>query len=346
MTLVAGVDSSTQSCKVVVRDADTGELVRSGTRAAPGRHLGRPRALVGRAAARRSSRPAVWRTSRASPSAGSSTAWCAWTNPARWCATRCCGTTPDRRRRPRTSSPNWTAAPQAWADAVGSVPVAVVHRHEAALAGQRTSPSNASADGCGVPAARLADLAAGAAPPGLDDVCTDRGDASGTGYWSPADGAYRTDLLRAGTRREPHLPRVLGPAGSAGADAVRHAARRGHRRQRGCRAGRRGRAPGDVIVSIGTSGVVSAVSTTPTADPSGEVAGFADATGAFLPLVCTLNAARVLDATARHARASSGRAVRPRAVGAGRRGRVGDGALPRRRADARTVRTPRVPCTG
>jgi hypothetical protein len=52
-------------------------------------------------------------------------------------------------------------------------------------------------------------------------------------------------------------------------------------------------------VSIGTSGVVSLVSTTPSADPTGTVAGFADATGHFLPLVATLNAARVLDATAR-----------------------------------------------
>jgi len=57
--------------------------------------------------------------------------------------------------------------------------------------------------------------------------------------------------------------------------------------------------PGDVVLSIGTSGVVSTVSTMPTADPSGTVAGFADATGNFLPLVVTLNAARVLDATAR-----------------------------------------------
>ena len=31
MTLVAGVDSSTQSCKVVVCDAETGAVVRSGT---------------------------------------------------------------------------------------------------------------------------------------------------------------------------------------------------------------------------------------------------------------------------------------------------------------------------
>jgi xylulokinase len=57
-----------------------------------------------------------------------------------------------------------------------------------------------------------------------------------------------------------------------------------------------GARPGDVIVSIGTSGTVFSVAAGPTADPTGTVAGFADATGRFLPLVCTLNAARVLDA--------------------------------------------------
>ena len=35
MPLVAGVDSSTQSCKVVVRDAESGALVRSGSAAHP-----------------------------------------------------------------------------------------------------------------------------------------------------------------------------------------------------------------------------------------------------------------------------------------------------------------------
>ena len=55
---------------------------------------------------------------------------------------------------------------------------------------------------------------------------------------------------------------------------------------------------GDVVVSIGTSGVVTAVTSAPTLDPTGTVAGFADATGLFLPLVATLNAARVLDAAA------------------------------------------------
>ncbi|RQW91580.1 FGGY-family carbohydrate kinase, partial [Micromonospora globispora] len=59
-----------------------------------------------------------------------------------------------------------------------------------------------------------------------------------------------------------------------------------------------GAGPGDVVVSIGTSGTVFAVADAPAADPSGTVAGFADATGRYLPLVCTLNAARVLDAAA------------------------------------------------
>jgi xylulokinase len=54
--------------------------------------------------------------------------------------------------------------------------------------------------------------------------------------------------------------------------------------------------PGDVVVSIGTSGVVSAVSTTAVSDATGTVAGFADASGNHLPLIATLNAARVLDA--------------------------------------------------
>src|SRR3546814_8693484 len=59
-----------------------------------------------------------------------------------------------------------------------------------------------------------------------------------------------------------------------------------------------GAVAGDVIVSIGTSGTVFAVTTEPAHDPTGTVAGFADAAGGCLPLVATLNAARVLDAVA------------------------------------------------
>jgi xylulokinase len=53
---------------------------------------------------------------------------------------------------------------------------------------------------------------------------------------------------------------------------------------------------GDVSVSLGTSGVVAAISPVQSADSSGMVAGFSDATGRFLPLACTLNASRIMDA--------------------------------------------------
>jgi xylulokinase len=60
-----------------------------------------------------------------------------------------------------------------------------------------------------------------------------------------------------------------------------------------------GATTGDVVVSIGTSGTVFAVTDVPSRDESGAVAGFADAAGGYLPLVATLNAARVLDAMTR-----------------------------------------------
>jgi xylulokinase len=58
-----------------------------------------------------------------------------------------------------------------------------------------------------------------------------------------------------------------------------------------------GATPGDVVVSIGTSGTVFSVSENPAHDESGLVAGFADASGHYLPLIATLNAARVITGT-------------------------------------------------
>ncbi len=60
-----------------------------------------------------------------------------------------------------------------------------------------------------------------------------------------------------------------------------------------------GLVPGEVAISLGTSGTVYTVSATPTADKSGAVSGFADATGRFLPLVCTLNATQVTESIGR-----------------------------------------------
>jgi xylulokinase len=59
-----------------------------------------------------------------------------------------------------------------------------------------------------------------------------------------------------------------------------------------------GATQGDVVVSLGTSGTVFAVSASQTTDATGIIAGFASASGDALPLVCTLNAARVLDSMA------------------------------------------------
>ena len=131
----------------------------------------------------------------------------------------------------------------------------------------------------------------------LGDLTTDRSDASGTGYWSAATGDYRRDLLERAFGAVPILPRVVAPgevAATAGDAVLGAGAGDNAAAALGLGAGE-----GDVVVSIGTSGVVTAVTSTPAVDPTGSVAGFADATGLYLPLVATLNGARVLDAAAR-----------------------------------------------
>ena len=130
----------------------------------------------------------------------------------------------------------------------------------------------------------------------LNDLVTDRSDASGTGYFDGVKNVYDKEILKLAhlSDREIILPRVLGPNESAlrtpngtliGPGAGDNAAA----------ALGVGAELGDVIVSLGTSGTAFSVSKTPTFDPTGEVAGFCDATGNFLPLVCTLNASRILD---------------------------------------------------
>ncbi|WP_243789720.1 xylulokinase [Saccharopolyspora gloriosae] len=134
-------------------------------------------------------------------------------------------------------------------------------------------------------------------------ACTDRGDASGTGYYAPTTGNWLPDLLgKAMGGRRPRLPDVLGPAESAGRvsgfaplDGALLGAGTGDNMAGALGIGA---GPGDVVVSLGTSGTAFAVADRPCADETGLVAGFCDATGRYLPLVCTLNAARVLSGTA------------------------------------------------
>lgn len=139
---------------------------------------------------------------------------------------------------------------------------------------------------------------------------TDRGDASGTGWWSGQVG-YRTDLLDlavgAGDAWMDKLPRVLGPDEAAGTIRSEIAQTLGLNPativgpgtgdNMGAALGL-GLTPGDVALSLGTSGTAFAVSPEPVADPTGSVAGFADASGRYLPLVATLNATKVTDTVA------------------------------------------------
>jgi xylulokinase len=152
-----------------------------------------------------------------------------------------------------------------------------------------------------------ADRASGAAGPvpgpgawpgaGLAAAATDRGDASGTGYFSPSAGRWLPDLATAAIGHPLRLPRVAAPAEIVGRTRWGAALSAGTGDNMAAALGL-GLEPGDVVVSIGTSGTAFAVSEMPAADSSGAVAGFADATGRFLPLVCTLNAGLVLSATA------------------------------------------------
>jgi xylulokinase len=126
---------------------------------------------------------------------------------------------------------------------------------------------------------------------------TDRSDASGTGYFDPTTSTYRRDILARAllSDRQISLPRIAEPSTFAGTTSQGIPLAAGAGDNAAAALGVQAE-PGDVVISLGTSGTAFAVSSTPTHDPSGAVAGFADATGRFLPLVCTLNAARIFDA--------------------------------------------------
>lgn len=290
--LVAGVDSSTQSVKVVIRDAASGALVRSGRAAHPDGTEVHPRhwwdalrSAIGQAGGLDD----VDAISVAGQQHGMVCldADGAVVRPALlWNDTRSAGAAADLVAE---------LGAVAWAGAVGSVPVASFTVTKLRwLAWHEPDAAARTAAVC-LPHDWLTWQLTGATE--LTELATDRSDASGTGYWSPSTGLYQTDLLKHAFGREPLLPRVLGPREVAGMHGrVMVAAGAGDNAGAALGLGAR---PGDVVVSLGTSGTVFGVSTVPAADPTGAVAGFADATGYFLPLVCTLNAAQVLDATAR-----------------------------------------------
>lgn len=296
MTLVAGIDSSTQSCKVVVRDASTGDLVRSGRADHPAGTEVDPQAWWV-ALTEAVDRAGGLQDVAAVAVAGQQHGMVALdedgsvVRPALlWNDTR---SAPQARRLVRERGARW------WADTTGSVPVASYTVTKLAWLGEHEPENAARTAAVALPhdwlTWRL--LGTGALP----DLATDRSDASGTGYWSSTTGDYLPELVHAALGHDALLPRVLDPAQAVGtgtgpADGLLLGPGAGDNAAAALGLGTR---PGDVVVSVGTSGVVSAVTTAPTADATGLISGFADATGRFLPLAATLNGARVLDATAR-----------------------------------------------
>jgi|CZKU01.1.fsa_nt_gi xylulokinase len=308
MPLVLGVDSSTQSTKVEVRDADDGRLVASGRAphpvTLPPRSEQDPAAWWSalREACAPLPRTPIGALSVAAQQMGlvALDASSQVIRPAKlWNDTE---SAPQARRLVEALGPG------AWAMACGSVPVASFTITKLAWLAEREPASWARLARACVPHDWLTWRLAGR-------HVTDRGDASGTGWWSPAENRYREDLLAlvdAARDWRGALPEVLGPLDAAGhvtplaagelgamgaalSGAV-VAAGTGDNMAAALGAGLE---RGDVAISLGTSGTVYAVSEHAVADATGAVGGFADATGRYLPLVCTLNATKVTDAFAR-----------------------------------------------
>jgi len=307
MTLVAGVDSSTQSCKVVVRDADTGALVRTGKAAHP----------VGTEVD-----PAAWWDAllAAIEAAGGLDDVAALSVAAQQHGMvvlddegrviRPALLWNDTRSAPAAAALIEEVGAAAYARRTGVVPVASFTVTKLRWLRDAEPANAARVAAVALPHDWLSWRLRGYGPAGesalgpqLTELTTDRSDASGTGYWSAATNDYDRDLLVRGLGHDAILPRVLGPGETAGTTVALPGVPAGL--VVGVGAGDNagaalglGAAAGDVVVSIGTSGTVFAVTEQPSEDASGTVAGFADASGLNLPLIATLNAARILDSIA------------------------------------------------
>jgi len=295
VALVLGVDSSTQSCKVVVIDTATGSIVREGRAVHPDGTSVDPEAW--------------WQALRvAIADAGGLDDVEAWSIGGQQHGLVALDTEGrvirdallwnDTRSAQAASDLIAEFGASALAERTGLVPVASFTITKLRWLRDAEPENAARVAAVALPHDWLTWRLRGFGPenPVLDELVTDRSDASGTGYWSPSSGEYDHDLLIAALGHDATLPRVLGPTERVTDADGRHVAPGAG--DNAAAAFGLGAVVGDVVVSIGTSGTVCAISGTPVSDPTGTVAGFADASGHFLPLVATLNAARVLDATA------------------------------------------------
>jgi xylulokinase len=182
---------------------------------------------------------------------------------------------------------------QAWAEAVGTVPVASMTVSKIRWLGRAEPGHAARTSQVVLPHDWLTWQLGGRS----FDPVTDRGDASGTCYFDATTDRYRHDLVERALGHDLQLPRVARPDEVVGhtPEGIAIAAGTGDNMAGALGLGL---VPGEAVVSLGTSGTAFTCSLEQTREETGVVAGFADATGRFLPLVCTLNGARNLQATA------------------------------------------------
>lgn len=306
MKLVLGADSSTQSVKVEARAADTGELIATGRASHP---------------------PTTPPVSEQDPQAW----WEAFSDAVSQLgdarkdvvAVSIAGQqhglvlldANDDPLRPAKLWNDTTSAPNAdrlveargaqwWADTTGSVPVAAFTISKLAWVAEHEPELLDRVEKVMLPHDYLTYRLSG-------NHVTDRGDASGSGWFDAVGGRTVTDALTDATGSggwDARVPTVLGPTEAAGAiiPEVADVLGLSHDVVIGPGTGDNmgaalglGLGEGDMVISLGTSGTVYARSAQRTNDPSGAVAGFCDATGQYLPLVCTLNATKVTDTIAR-----------------------------------------------
>ena len=298
--LIAGVDSSTQSCKVVIRDAATGQLLREGRASHPdGTEVA----------------PALWVTAldtaiadagglddvEAISIGGQQHGMVALDESGQvvrdallWNDTRSADAASDLNKE--------LGGNVEIAKLVGSVLVASFTATKLRWLADHEKANAEKVAGVALPHDWLSWQLQHAKGAALDfgKLFSDRSEASGTGYFDPSTSQYRRDILARAlrTEREINLPKIISPAQFGGTTPSGIPIAPGAGDNAAAALGIQAES-GDVVVSLGTSGTAFAVSETPTHDASGQVAGFADATGRFLPLVCTLNAARILDAATR-----------------------------------------------
>jgi xylulokinase len=300
--LVAGVDCSTQSTKVVVIDPETGQIVATG----------RAEHTVSGTGGARETHPDVWWEAlrEALGQTGLAGQIAAISVAGQQHGLVCL----DAAGRPLRPAMLWNDTRSAsdaidllealggatrWAARIGVVPVASFTAPKWAWVRRREPDIAARTAAIRLPHDYMTERLTG-------EGVTDRGDASGTAWWSTETETYSADVLglRSIDLTDAVLPRVLQPTQAAGAVTSSAAQATGlpvgalvgpgSGDNMGAALGL-GLRPGTPVLSLGTSGTAYMVSTTRTADSSGDVAGFADATGRFLPLACTLNCTLAVD---------------------------------------------------